>query len=159
MPRLAWLLVLAGLAVIGVPGTVGFLGEALTLFGSFYNQPGASFMVVIGVAILAVVTAVSLQRILFGQPKPDAPGASDASLSEVWFLGILVGCIIYFGVLPGGPKLGGTVPLFDQGIVNVLNNATSDFAAPYSPPDRSQPVPRGPQPVPSLPVSVTPSAP
>lgn len=159
MPRLAWLLVLAGLAVIGVPGTLGFLSETLTFFGSFYNQPGASFLVAIGIAILAVVTAISIQRILFGQPRPDAPGASDASLSEFWFLGILAGSIIYFGVLPGGPKLGGTVTLFDQGIVNVLNNATSDFAGVYSPPDKTTPAAAGPQPSPPPVVVPTPTAP
>ncbi len=159
MPKLAWLLVLAGLAVIGVPGTVGFLSETLTLFGSFYNQPAASFLVAIGVAIIAVVTAISVQRILFGRPRPDAPGASDASPSEIWFLGILAGCIIYFGVLPGGPKLGGTVPLFDQGIVNVLNNATSDLAGVYSPPDKSTPAAAQPLPNPPVPVTVTPQAP
>ena len=159
MPRLAWLLVLAGLGIIGVPGTLGFLSETLTFFGSFYNQPAASFLVAIGLAIVAVVAAVSIQRILFGQPRPDSPGASDASLSEVWFLGLLAGCIIYFGVLPGGPKLGGTVTLFDQGIVNVMNNATSDFAGVYSPPDKSTPAPAAAQPAPTLPVTVTPSAP
>lgn len=163
MPKLAWLLILAALSLLGVPGTLGFLAAVLTLFGSFYNQPGASFVVALGLVALAVAMAVSLQRILFGQPRPDAPGASDASLSEAWFLGVLVAAVIYFGVLPGGPKLGGAVTLFDQGVVNVLNNSTSDFAAVYAPPDRTQPATPTQGPLPTAPPAgnpvATPSAP
>ena len=64
--------------------------------------------------------------------RPDAPGASDASLGEMWYLGLLVGLLLWWGVLPGGPKLGGTVPLpFDEGIVNVVNNTTADIMSSY----------------------------
>lgn len=132
MPKLSWLLVLAGLAVIGVPGFATFVSGAMTLFGSFKTQPGGSFLVLAGLGLVAVALAFAYQRILFGAPRPDAPGASDASGWEVWYLGLLVGILLWWGVLPGGPKLGGTVPLpFDEGIVNVLNNTTSDIFSGY----------------------------
>ena len=132
MPKLSWMLVLAGMAVVGVPGFASFVAEALTLFGTFRSQPGASFVVLAGLALLAVALAYGFQRILFGSPRPDAPGASDASLGEMWYLGLLVGLILWWGLLPGGPKLGGTVPLpFDEGIVNVINNTTADIFSGY----------------------------
>jgi len=132
MPKLSWMLVLAGLAVVGVPGFATFVAEALTLFGSFKSQPGAAFLVLAGLALLAVALAFGFQRMLFGAPRPDAPGASDASLGEMWYLGLLVGLLLWWGVLPGGPKLGGTVPLpFDEGIINVINNTTADIMSGY----------------------------
>jgi proton-translocating NADH-quinone oxidoreductase chain M len=132
MPKLSWMLVLAGMAVVGVPGFATFVAEAMALFGSFKSQPGAAFVVLAGVALLAVAIAFALQRILFGPPRPDAPGASDASLGEMWYLGLLVGLLLWWGLLPGGPKLGGTVPLpFDEGIVNVINNTTADIMSSY----------------------------
>ncbi|HEY8811271.1 MAG TPA: NADH-quinone oxidoreductase subunit M [Candidatus Dormibacteraeota bacterium] len=132
MPKLSWMLVLAGMGVVGVPGFASFVAEAMTLFGSFRSQPGASFVVLAGLALLAVALAYAFQRILFGSRRPDAPGASDASLGEMWYLGLLVGLLLWWGVLPGGPKLGGAVPLpFDEGIVNVINNTTADIMSAY----------------------------
>jgi proton-translocating NADH-quinone oxidoreductase chain M len=132
MPKLSWMLVLAGMAVIGVPGFATFVAEAMTFFGSFRSQPSAAFLVLAGLALVAVALAFVFQRILFGPPRPDAPGASDASLGEMWYLGLLVGLLLWWGLLPGGPKLGGTVPLpFDEGIVNVINNTTADIFSGY----------------------------
>jgi proton-translocating NADH-quinone oxidoreductase chain M len=132
MPKLSWLLVLAGLAVIGVPGFATFIAGAMTFFGSFKTEPAGSFLVLAGLGLVAVVIAFAYQRILFGASRPDAPGASDASGWEMWYLGVLVGMLLWWGLLPGGPKLGGTVPLpFDEGIVNVLNNTTSDIFSSY----------------------------
>jgi len=133
MPKLSWMLVLGGLAVVGVPGFATFVAAALTLFGSFGSQPGASFALLLGLALLAVAVAFAFQRVLFGPSRPDAPGASDASLGEMWYLGLLAGLLLWWGLLPGGPKLGGTVPLpFDEGIVNVINNTTADIMSSYS---------------------------
>jgi NADH-quinone oxidoreductase subunit M len=132
MPKLSWLFVLAGLGVVGVPGFASFLSELMTLFGSFRSQPGAAFLVTLGLALTGVGLAFFYQRVLFGPPRPDAPGASDASLGEMWYLGLLVGLLLWFGILPGGPKIGGSVPLFDQGIVNVINNSTADIMSGYT---------------------------
>ncbi|TMC14321.1 MAG: NADH-quinone oxidoreductase subunit M [Chloroflexi bacterium] len=133
MPKLSWLFVLAGFAVLGVPGFASFIAEAMTLFGSFHNQPGAVFVLSLGLGLLAVAFAFFYQRVLFGSPRPDSPGASDASLGEMWYLGLLVAMLFWWGVLPGGPKLGGSVTLFDQGIVNVINNSSADIMSGYSP--------------------------
>ena len=65
-------------------------------------------------------------------PNPDAPGVSDASLGETWYLGLLAGGLLWVGLFPGGPKLPGTdSPLFDQGLVNVMAAGISDIASPY----------------------------
>ena len=56
--------ILAGMAVVGVPGFASFVAEALTLFGTFRSQPGASFVVLAGLALLAVALAYAFPSLL-----------------------------------------------------------------------------------------------
>jgi NADH-quinone oxidoreductase subunit M len=131
MPKLAWLFVIAGLAVLGIPGLASFPADLMTLFGSFRTQPAGAFGVTAGLVLTGIAVAWLLGRVLFGPPSPDTPAASDASLAEVWFLGLLAGALLWVGIVPGGPKLAG-VPLFlDPGVVNVMNASVGDLAAPY----------------------------
>jgi len=135
MPKLAWLLVLAALALLGVPLMASFLAEAMTFFGTFKTQPVGGFAVAAGLAITAVALAILLQRVLFGSPNPDAPGVSDASLGETWYLALLAGALLWVGVFPSGPKVPGTdLPLFDPGLVNTMGAGLADLAAPYTGP-------------------------
>jgi hypothetical protein len=68
---------------------------------------------------------------VFGAPNPDAPPPSDASLTDAWYLGILVGALLWVGLVPSGPKLFG-VPVFDPGLVNIVNSSTADLASSYA---------------------------
>ena len=132
MPVLAWMLVLGGFAVIGVPGFATFTAELLALMGSLKSAPEAAFGVAAGLVAAALAVAALLHRVMFGGPNPDAPSPRDASLAEVWYLGILVAALLWVGIIPSGPKLGG-IPLFDQGLVNVINSSAASIAAPYVP--------------------------
>lgn len=133
MPNLTWLFTIAGLGVLGVPLMATFDAELMTFFGSFKTQPIGAFAVAAGLAVTAVGLATVWRRVLFGAPNPDAPGVSDASLGESWYLAILAGALLWVGLFPGGPKLPGTdTPLFDPGIVNVMSAGISDIAAPYA---------------------------
>jgi proton-translocating NADH-quinone oxidoreductase chain M len=132
MPTLSWLLILAALGLLGVPILATFPAELMTFFGAFKNQPIGAFAVVVGLAAGAVALGVLLRRVLFGAPNPDAPGVSDASLGETWYLGVLAGALLWVGLFPGGPKIPGTdTPVFDPGLVNVMAAGISDMASPY----------------------------
>jgi NADH-quinone oxidoreductase subunit M len=132
MPNLAWLLTIAALALLGVPILASYTAEVMTFFGAFKNQPIGAFAVAAGLAVTAVVLAVLLRRVLFGAPSADAPGVSDASLGETWYLGLLAGALLWVGMFPGGPKIPGTdVPLFDPGLLNQMSAGISDMASPY----------------------------
>jgi NADH-quinone oxidoreductase subunit M len=132
MPNLAWLMILGGLAVLGVPLLATFPAALMTFFGSFKTQPIGAFAVAGGLVVAAVAIAVLWRRVLFGVPNPDAPGVSDASLGETWYLGLLAGALLWVGIFPGGPKLPGTdAPIFDPGIVKVMAAGVSEISSPY----------------------------
>jgi hypothetical protein len=104
----------------------------MTFFGAFKNQPIGAFAVAVGLAVTAAALAVLLRRVLFGAPVADAPGVSDSSLGETWYLGLLAGGLLWVGMFPGGPKIPGTdVPLFDPGLINQMSAGISDIASPY----------------------------
>ena len=127
MPNLGWLLMIAALALLGVPILASFAAEVMTFFGAF--------AVAAGLAVSAIALAVLLRRVLFGAPNPDAPGVSDASLGETWYLGLLAGGLLWVGLFPGGPKIPGTeIPLFDPGLINQMAAGLSDMASPYAAP-------------------------
>jgi hypothetical protein len=130
--------------------------------GSFIRAPAPSLAVAIGIALAGIATAWLASRVLFGAPNPEAPTPSDASLSEKWYLGVLIGALLWVGLVPGGPKLAG-IPLFDPGLINVVNSAASDLGTPYapSPPPTPTPTPipsASPSPSPSGSASPTPSS-
>ena len=135
MPNLAWLMTLAAFALLGVPILASYSAEVMTFFGAFKNQPIGAFAVAAGLAVVGVALAVLLRRVLFGAPNPDAPGVSDASLGETWYLGLLAGGLLWVGLFPGGPKIPGTdFPLFDPGLINQMAAGLSDMSSPYAAP-------------------------
>ena len=133
MPSLTWITLFSVLGLLGLPLMASFPAEEMTFFGAVKNQPLAAFAVAGGLAIVAAALVVILHRVLFGTPNPDAPGVSDASSGEKWFLGILAGGLLWVGMFPGGPKLPGTdTPIFDPGLVNSMAAGITEMAAPYA---------------------------
>ena len=144
-PKLAWLLVAGSLAVLCVPFLATFPAGLMIFLGSFRNQAPGALLVALGLVLNAAVVAWMLHRVLFGAPNPESPPAADASLPQAWYLGILLGTLLWVGLVPGGPKLFG-VPLFDPGLVNVVNSSTPDLSSPYAVPSPSPPATPAPSP-------------
>jgi NADH-quinone oxidoreductase subunit M len=133
MPSMTWLLIIAALALLGVPFLGTFTAELMTFFGAFKTQPIGAFAVGGGLVVAAVALAKLLYRVLFGAANPDAPGVSDASLGETWFLGMLAAGLLWVGLFPSGPKIPGTdVPVFDPGLLNQMAAGLSEIASPYA---------------------------
>jgi NADH-quinone oxidoreductase subunit M len=148
VPKLSWLLLVGCLAVLGLPMLATFASALMIVLGSFRTQPGPTFAVVAGLVLAAVAVARLMHRVVFGAPNPDAPPPGDASLSDSWYLGILVGALLWVGLLPSGPKLFG-VPVFDPGLVNVVNSSAADLASSYAPSPPPTPSSNSPNPSPS----------
>ena len=132
MPNATWLFVIAALSLLGIPLMASFAANVMTFFGAFKTQPIGAFAVAAGLAVSAVALATVLGRVLFGAPNSNAPGASDASPGETWYLGLLAGALLWVGLFPGGPKIPGTeVPLFDPGFMSQITAGISDMTSPY----------------------------
>ena len=145
IPKLSWLLLVSCLAVLGLPLLATFASGLMVFLGSFRNQPGAAFLVAAGLVLGAAAAARLMHRVAFGAPNPDAPAPVDASLADAWYLGIMVGALLWVGIVPGGPKLL-SIPILDPGLVNVVNTTTADLSSSYAP---SPPPTPAPSPVPS----------
>jgi len=154
MPKLTWLLLTGCLAVLGMPFLATFPGAVMVFLGSFRTQVWAAFLVAAGLVLGGMAVARLMQRVAFGPPNPDAPSPADSSLAESWCLGVLVGALLWVGLVPSGPQLFGNPIFLDQGLVNIVNSPTADLAAPYAPP-----TPPSPKPSPSPTPSASPTAP
>ena len=140
IPKLSWLLLLGCLGVLGIPFLATFASGLMVFIGSFRTQPRAAFAVAVGMVVAAAAIARLMQRVAFGAPNPDAPTPADASLADSWYLGILVGALLWVGLVPSGPKLFG-VPILDPGVVNIVNTTTADMASSYAPTPAPTPTP------------------
>lgn len=129
-PKIAWIMFVAGLGVIGMPMLGTFTSQLMVLMGSFRYQAAAAALGLAGLALAGAAVAWTAQRVLFGAPAADTPAGEDTNLSESWYLGLLVGVLLWVGLAPGGPRLAG-IPLFDPGLANVVNASVSDLASPY----------------------------
>ncbi|MBO0702709.1 MAG: NADH-quinone oxidoreductase subunit M [Candidatus Dormibacteraeota bacterium] len=154
LPRLTWLLVGGVVATLGIPFMATFPAFAMIVLGSFYRQPVGTVVVLAALVVAAAACALLLRRVLFGPRVGERPNLRDASLSEVWAVGILIAALLWVGILPGGPKVAG-ISIFDPGFVNILSQNTSTISAPYV--QASPPPSPSPSPSPSPPAGASPT--
>ena len=71
-------------ANIGLPGTTGFIGEFLTLLGTFQVNNWVAFLATIGTILSACYALYLYRRIIFGViEKPNLMGIADLTSREV----------------------------------------------------------------------------
>src|SRR5262249_46603679 len=88
------------LANVGLPGTSGFIGEFLSLIGTFrINIPVATFAT-LGVILSAAYALWLYGRMIFGALKPSLEGIRDIGWRETGVFAALVPLTILFGVMP-----------------------------------------------------------
>lgn len=99
-PRLAFFFLLFGLALIGLPGTLGFVGEDLLFNGALHHYP------IFGIALplATALNAIHLLRtyhVLFNglQPK-DVAEIPDALPRERWAMFACLAFLIVLGLIP-----------------------------------------------------------
>lgn len=105
MPKFAVLFTIAMLASVGLPGLNGFVGEYLTLFGSFQSKflstQWYSILSASGVIFAAVYLLWMFQRVMFGtNDNPHNHQLKDLSKREYAMLIPLVIFIVWIGVYP-----------------------------------------------------------
>jgi NADH-quinone oxidoreductase subunit M len=101
MPRYAVAMMIFTLANIGLPGTSGFIGEFLTLIGTFQVNSWVALLAATGVILSAAYALYLYRRVIFGVlEKPNLMHIPDLSMREIAILAPLVVLTLYYGVHP-----------------------------------------------------------
>lgn len=99
-PAFAFLLILATLASVGLPGTNGFVGEFLILFGSFPAYPIAAALAALGVVLGAIYMLGMCRKVLFGPVHKPNDDLEPLHGREWWALLPLSALMLWIGLYP-----------------------------------------------------------
>ncbi len=99
MPKYAVFFMVITLSSIGLPGLNGFVGEFLTLQGTFLSNPTFGVLGAMGIILSAVYMLWMYQRVFLGQVTVEAnKGLSDLNGREIFLLCPLVILALWMGV-------------------------------------------------------------
>jgi NADH-quinone oxidoreductase subunit M len=99
-PVLAGLLLVAGLATLGLPGLSPFVSEFLVLLAAFDYGWWVGAFAVTGIVLAAIYVLWMYQRIMTGPTPPDVEDTPDGSLREVAAVAPLMVALVFFGFYP-----------------------------------------------------------
>jgi len=101
MPAYALLFMLFTMASVGLPGTSGFVGEFLSLVGTYEASTWAAVVATTGIILGAAYMLWLYWRICFGTNRnADAAAMPDLSLREWALLGPIAAVVLWMGVYP-----------------------------------------------------------
>jgi NADH-quinone oxidoreductase subunit M len=101
MPLFAAVFMLFTMANVGLPGTSGFVGEFLSLLGTFKSNTWVAFIATTGVVLSAAYALWLYRRVVLGVlDKPSLKWMPDMTPRELATLAPLVILTIFFGVYP-----------------------------------------------------------
>jgi NADH-quinone oxidoreductase subunit M len=119
MPKYAVAFLIFTMANVGLPGTSGFVGEFLTLFGVFRVNTWVALFSTTGVILSASYALWLLRKIIFGAlTKESLKALLDLSRREKAILYPLIALVIFFGVYPA-PILDATAAS-TQALINTV---------------------------------------
>jgi NADH-quinone oxidoreductase subunit M len=101
MPLYAAAFMVFTLANVGLPGTTGFVGEFLTLIGTFRVNTPVATLATVGVILSAAYALWLYRKVIFGKlEKPSLAGILDLDGREIAAFAPLAALTILFGVYP-----------------------------------------------------------
>jgi NADH-quinone oxidoreductase subunit M len=101
MPLYAFVFLVFSLANVGLPGTSGFVGEFLTLIGTFRVNNWVATLATFGTILSACYALWLYRKMIFGKlEKPSLAAIRDLGWREIAILTPLVALTILFGVYP-----------------------------------------------------------
>ncbi len=101
MPLYAAAFMVFTLANVGLPGTSGFIGEFLSLLGTFKVNVSVATLATLGIILSAAYSLWLYRKVIFGKlEKPALAGLADLDAREIIALAPLVVLTILLGVLP-----------------------------------------------------------
>ncbi len=119
MPAYAFVFMVFTMANVGLPGTSGFVGEFLSLLGTFNASSTVAFFATFGIILSALYALTLYWRVIFGKlEKPSLAGIADLNAREIAIMAPLVILTIGLGFYPK--------PVFDT-----TSGAVKAMIAPY----------------------------
>jgi NADH-quinone oxidoreductase subunit M len=101
MPGYALLFMIFTMASIGLPGTSNFVGEFLSLMGTYRASTWAAIAGTTGIILGAAYMLWLYWRISFGKPRTaEAAAMTDLSAREWWLLGPIALAVFWMGIYP-----------------------------------------------------------
>lgn len=100
MPFMSGVLLVAGLASLGLPGLSGFVGELLSLLGLFESMRWVAGAAVVGIIITAVYVLRSVLAITFGPVREEFMAKRDVRFIEALPMIVLLAFIVLLGCFP-----------------------------------------------------------
>ncbi len=95
------LFMVLALAAVGIPGTVGFVGEFLVLKGLWISfGPCMAVVAGIGMILTAAYMLRMIQKLIFGRQAMPLEGESDLSMTDAWAVLPLIAAIVFLGFYP-----------------------------------------------------------
>jgi NADH-quinone oxidoreductase subunit M len=101
MPGYSLLFMVFTMASVGLPGTSGFVGEFLSLVGTYHASTWGAIVATTGIILGAAYMLWLYWRICFGaQRNADAAAMPDLSMREWWLLGPIAVGVFWMGIYP-----------------------------------------------------------
>jgi NADH-quinone oxidoreductase subunit M len=121
VPFISGILLVAGMASLGLPGLSGFVGEFLAFLGLFSTLKVLTVIGTLGIILTAVYVLRGVLSITFGPASERMQNMKDARLIEAIPMIMLVAFILLLGVYPSvlSQPLQQTIGSFDQVIQSV----------------------------------------
>lgn len=99
-PVLAGTFLVAGLAILSLPGLGPFVSEFLVLVGTFSRYPVLGVFATVGIVLAALYVLVLYQRTMTGPPKPGTEAVTDLKARELVVVAPLLALLLVLGVYP-----------------------------------------------------------
>ena len=100
MPRFALLMTLSLLALMGMPGTIGFIAEIHAFIGGLQQWQGLMVFFVLGSLITAAYSLRTLSLLFTGAEQPANHPYQDLQTRELFAAGVLAIGITALGIMP-----------------------------------------------------------
>ena len=101
MPGYALLFMLFTMASVGLPGTSGFVGEFLSLVGTYEASSWAAIVATTGIILGAAYMLYLYWRIAFGVARTEGAAAmKDLDMREWWLLAPIAAGVLWMGIYP-----------------------------------------------------------
>jgi NADH-quinone oxidoreductase subunit M len=123
MPAFAVIFMLFTMANVGLPGTSGFVGEFLTIMGTFQVNTWVALVATSGVVFSAGYALWLYRRVVLGDlVKEGLKAISDMTAREKWVFAPLIIMTLLLGVYPAlvtdiiGPSTTALVSTYEQAL-------------------------------------------